>query len=86
MSYRWAMAHMTILDKIRIRNESKKPLSGYKLGFCLHITKETSVLVITAKMLGAEIAICSANPLSTQDDVAAFLYSEGIRIFAWRGQ
>ncbi|HMH09934.1 MAG TPA: adenosylhomocysteinase, partial [Candidatus Nitrosopolaris rasttigaisensis] len=38
------------------------------------------------KMLGAEIAICSANPLSTQDDVAAFLYSEGIRIFAWRGQ
>ena len=86
MSYRWAVAHMTILDKIKIRNESKKPLSGYKLGFCLHITKETSVLVITAKMLGAEIAICSANPLSTQDDVAAFLHSEGIRIFAWRGQ
>jgi adenosylhomocysteinase len=86
MSYRWAKAHMTILDKIKIRNESKKPLSGYKLGFCLHITKETSVLVITAKMLGAEIAICSANPLSTQDDVAAFLSSQGIRIFAWRGQ
>jgi adenosylhomocysteinase len=86
MSYRWAKAHMTILDKIKIRNEGKKPLSGYKLGFCLHITKETSVLVITAKMLGAEIAICSANPLSTQDDVAAFLSSQGIRIFAWRGQ
>ncbi len=86
MSYRWAKAHMIILDKIKIRNESKKPLSGYKLGFCLHVTKETSVLVITAKMLGAEIAICSANPLSTQDDVAAFLSSQGIRIFAWRGQ
>jgi len=77
---------MTISDKIKIRNESKKPLSGYKLGFCLHVTKETSVLIITAKMLGAEIAICSANPLSTQDDVAAFLSSQGIRIFAWRGQ
>jgi len=86
MSYRWAKAHMTILDKIKIKNESKKPLSGYRIGFCLHITKETSVLVITAKMLGAEIAICSANPLSTQDDVAAFLYCHGIRIFAWRGQ
>ncbi|HYT43826.1 MAG TPA: adenosylhomocysteinase, partial [Methylomirabilota bacterium] len=59
MSYRWAKAHMTILDKIKIRNESKRPLSGYKLGFCLHVTKETSVLAITAKMLGAEIAICS---------------------------
>jgi adenosylhomocysteinase len=77
---------MTILDKIKVSKESKKPLSGYKLGFCLHITKETSVLVITAKMLGAEIAICSANPLSTQDDVAAFLSSQGIRIYAWRGQ
>ena len=86
MSYRWAKAHMTILDKIKIRNESKRPLSGYKLGFCLHVTKETSVLAITAKMLGAEIAICSANPFSTQDDVAAFLSSQGIRIFAWRGQ
>lgn len=86
MSYRWAKAHMTILDKIKVSKESKKPLSGYKLGFCLHITKETSVLVITAKMLGAEIAICSANPLSTQDDVAAFLSSQGIRIYAWRGQ
>jgi adenosylhomocysteinase len=86
MSYRWAKAHMTILDKIKLSNESNKPLSGYKLGFCLHITKETSVLVITAKMLGAEIAICSANPLSTQDDVAAFLSSQAIRIFAWRGQ
>ncbi|MGB8934035.1 MAG: adenosylhomocysteinase [Candidatus Nitrosopolaris sp.] len=86
MSYRWARTHMTILDKIKTSNESKKPLSDYKLGFCLHITKETSVLLITAKMLGAEIALCSANPLSTQNDIAAFLSSKGIRVFAWRGQ
>ena len=35
MSYRWARAHMTILDKIMIRNETKKPLSGYKLRILL---------------------------------------------------
>jgi adenosylhomocysteinase len=46
---------MAILDKIRIKNEKSKPLAGYRLGFCLHITKETSVLVMTAKRLGAEI-------------------------------
>lgn len=86
MSYTWARTHMTILEKIKLSNESKKPLSGYKLGFCLHITKETSVLIITAKMLGADIAICSANPLSTQNDIAAFLSSEGIKVFGWRGQ
>jgi adenosylhomocysteinase len=77
---------MAILDKIKIKNEKKKPLAGYRIGFCLHITKETSVLVMTAKELGADVALCSANPLSVQDDIAAFLSSEGITTFAWRGE
>ncbi|HET6800924.1 MAG TPA: adenosylhomocysteinase [Nitrososphaeraceae archaeon] len=86
LSYQWARDHMVILDKIKIKNEKKKPLSGYRIGFCLHITKETSVLVMTAKELGADVALCSANPLSVQDDIAAFLSSEGITTFAWRGE
>ena len=86
LSYQWARDHMVILDKIKIKNEKKKPLAGYRIGFCLHITKETSVLVMTAKELGADVALCSANPLSVQDDIAAFLSSEGITIFAWRGE
>ena len=77
---------MVILDKIKSKNEKKKPLTGYRIGFCLHITKETSVLVMTAKELGADVALCSANPLSVQDDIAAFLAYEGITIFAWRGE
>jgi len=77
---------MVILDKIKSKNEKKKPLAGYRIGFCLHITKETSVLVMTAKELGADVALCSANPLSVQDDIAAFLSSEGITTFAWRGE
>lgn len=77
---------MVILDKIKIKNEKKKPLAGYRIGFCLHITKETSVLVMTARELGADVALCSANPLSVQDDIAAFLSSEGITTFAWRGE
>ncbi len=77
---------MTIIEKIVERYKGKKPLTGFKLGFCLHITKETSVLAISAQLLGADLAICSANPLSTNDYVAAFLHSRGIRIFAWKGQ
>jgi adenosylhomocysteinase len=77
---------MAILDKIKIKNEKKKPLAGYRIGFCLHITKETSVLVMAAKELGADVALCSANPLSVQDDIAAFLSSEGVTTFAWRGE
>jgi adenosylhomocysteinase len=86
LSYQWASDHMSILDKIKNKYEKKKPLAGYRIGFCLHITKETSVLVRTAKQLGADIALCSANPLSVQDDIAAFLSSEGIITFAWRGE
>jgi adenosylhomocysteinase len=85
-SYEWASSRMGILDKIRAINYSSQPLAGLRLGFCLHITKETSVLVMAAKSLGADIAICSANPLSAQDDIAAFLYSNGVNVYAWRGE
>lgn len=77
---------MAILDKIRTKSGRSKPLLGCKLGLCLLVTKETSVLVMTAKQLGAEIALCSANPLTIQDDIAAFLSSEGVIIFSWKGE
>jgi adenosylhomocysteinase len=85
-SYEWAASRMGIVEKIRAKNESTRSLAGFRLGFCLHVTKETSVLAMAAKSLGADIAICSANPLSTQDDIAAFLYSKGINVYAWRGE
>lgn len=77
---------MAILDKIRTKIGRSKPLLGCKLGLCLLVTKETSFLVMTAKQLGAEVALCSANPLSIQDDIAAFLSSEGVITFAWKGE
>jgi adenosylhomocysteinase len=86
VSFLWARDHMQIITKIREKNEGRQPLSGYKIGFCLHITKETAVLLMAAKELGAEIAACSANPISTQDDIAAFLTKQGISTHAWRGQ
>jgi adenosylhomocysteinase len=85
-SYEWATSHMGIVEKIRARNENSQLLTGFRLGFCLHITKETSVLAMAAKSLGADIAICSANPLSAQDDIAAFLYNMGLNVYAWRGE
>ena len=85
-SYEWAASRMGIVEKIRAINESGQLLAGFRLGFCLHITKETSVLVMAAKSLGAHIAICSANPLSAQDDIAAFLYNRGVNVYAWRGE
>ncbi len=81
----WAEVHMPVLVNLRKRFEAKLPLKGIKVAGCLHVTKETGVLIRTIKALGAEIAWCGCNPLSTQDDVAASIAQEGISIFASRG-
>ena len=86
LSHEWARSHMEILDNTIFRLKKSKPLKGITLGFCLHITKETSVLLIGVKELGAKVACCGANPLSTQDDIAAFLASQGIHTYCWAGQ
>lgn len=86
LSYEWAKSHMPILNNTIERLRKSKPLKGITLGFCLHITKETSVLLMGAKELGATVACCGGNPLTTQDDVASFLASEGIHVYAWNGQ
>ncbi len=85
-SYEWAKSHMQILNNTLERLKPSKPLQGVTVGFCLHITKETSVLLIGAKDLGATVACCGGNPLTTQDDIAAFLASQGINVYAWNGQ
>lgn len=81
----WAEAHMPVLMALRKKYEKEKPLKGMRISGCLHVTKETAVLVRTLIAAGAEVAWSGCNPLSTQDDVAAALYSEGVPIWAWRG-
>lgn len=82
----WAEAHMHVLVALRRRFEKTKPLKGIRVGGCLHVTKETGVLVRTLMASGAEISWCGCNPLSTQDDVAASLAKDqNISIFASRG-
>jgi adenosylhomocysteinase len=77
---------MPVLMAIRERFLKQKPLAEKKLSACLHVTKETAVLVRTLVAGGAKVALCASNPLSTQDDVAAALAEEGINVYAWRGQ
>ncbi|HEY9486638.1 MAG TPA: adenosylhomocysteinase [Nitrososphaeraceae archaeon] len=82
----WAEAHMPVLNALRKKFESTKPLQGLKVAGCLHVTKETGVLTKTLKAAGAEVSWCGCNPLSTQDDVAASLArDQEIGIFASRG-
>lgn len=84
--YEWAKNHMQILTNSIKKLEKSKPLRGIRLGFCLQITKETAVLLVGTKQLGAEVVACGGNPLTTQDDIAAFLDMHGINVYAWSDQ
>jgi len=82
----WAQRHMPVISQIRQRFSKEKPLEDLTLGACLHVTKETAVLIDALLAGGAQVALCGSNPLSTQDDVAAALVQRGVHVFAWREQ
>jgi adenosylhomocysteinase len=82
----WALAHMPVLQSLTKKYEMNRPLEGIRVAGCLHVTKETAVLVESLKALGAELSWCGCNPLSTQDDVAASLAEDAkVSIYARRG-
>ncbi len=80
----WASMHMPVLNQIKERFKEDKPLKDTVIGACLHVTKETGVLIQTLIAGGAEVALCGSNPLSTQDEVAAALAKTGADVYAWR--
>ena len=82
----WARSRMPALAALRANAEFEKPLIGQRVAGCLHVTKETAVLVEALVAAGAEVSWSGCNPLSTQDDVAAWLAREGYGVHAWYGQ
>ena len=85
MRIEWAESRMPVLMTLRAKYKKTKPLKGFRIAGCLHVTKETAVLVKTFVEAGAQVSWSGCNPLSTQDDIAAALADEGISIFAWHG-
>ena len=82
----WARSRMPVLAALKAQAENDKPLAGMRVAGCLHVTKETAVLIETIRAAGAELSWSGCNPLSTQDDVAAWLAREGYSVHAWHGQ
>jgi adenosylhomocysteinase len=86
MRVEWAESRMPVLMALREKHGKAQSLKGMRVAGCLHVTKETAVLVKTLVAAGAEVSWSGCNPLSTQDDVAATLAADGISIYAWHGQ
>lgn len=85
MRIEWAESRMPVLMRLREEYAKEQPFKGYKITGCLHVTKETAVLIETLAACGAEVAWSGCNPLSTNDEVAAALAEGGIEIYAWYG-
>jgi adenosylhomocysteinase len=81
----WAESRMPVLMALREKARNDQPLRGMRIAGCLHVTKETAVLVRTLRAAGAEVSWSGCNPLSTNDEVAAALAAEGTSIYAWHG-
>ena len=79
----WVQAHMPVLNVIREEFEREQPFAGVRLALSIHLEAKTAYLAEVLRAGGADVAITGSNPLSTQDDVAAALAREGIRVFAW---
>ena len=82
----WAEHEMPVLRGIRERFATTQPLKGVKIAACLHVTSETANLALTLKAGGANLVLCASNPLSTQDDIAAYLVDQDIPVFARNGE
>jgi adenosylhomocysteinase len=83
----WAAKEMPVLKSIEERFKRERPLKGFRLSACLHVTTETAILMETLKAGGAEVSLCASNPLSTQDNVAASLVKfSKIPVFAIKGE
>ena len=82
----WADAQMPVLRSIRSRFAAERPLEGVAVAAALHVTAETANLLRALEAGGAREALAAANPLSTQDDVAAALVEDGIPVFAIKGE
>jgi adenosylhomocysteinase len=83
----WAAGQMPVLERIRERFTRERPLEKIRIAACLHVTAETANLLLALSAGGATTAVCSANPLSVQDDVAAALVADhGVAVRAVHGE
>lgn len=73
---------MAILEEYK----GQQPLKGARIAGSLHMTIQTAVLVKALVQLGATVRWSSCNIFSTQDHAAAALASDGIPVFAWKGE
>ncbi|MDR2179906.1 MAG: adenosylhomocysteinase [Synergistaceae bacterium] len=81
----WAWQYMPSLQVLEGKYKASQPFKGATIAACLHMEAKAACLLLTLSRLGATVAACGSNPLSTQDDICAALAEGGVNIFSRRG-
>jgi len=81
----WARHYMPSLSFLENKHKASTPFKGVTIAACLHLEAKTACLLLTLTRLGATVAACGSNPLSTQDDICAALAKSGVNVFSRRG-
>ncbi|MCM1522841.1 MAG: adenosylhomocysteinase [Ruminococcus sp.] len=82
---RWVKQNMPLLRSVEKEFAETKPFEGLKIALSVHLEAKTAYLCKVLAAGGADMYITGSNPLSTQDDVAAALVHDGLKVFAWYG-
>ena len=81
----WAWQYMPSLQFLYNKYRNSQPFKGATIAACLHLEAKTANLLVTLRKLGARVAACGSNPLSTQDDICAALAQNGVHVYSRRG-
>ena len=81
----WAWQYMPSLQFLEEKYKASQPFKGATIAACLHLEAKTACLLLCLQRLGAVVAACGSNPLSTQDDICAALAQGGVSVFSRRG-
>ena len=81
----WAWQYMPSLRFLYDKHKDARPFKGATIAACLHLEAKTANLLLTLSRLGATVAACGSNPLSTQDDICAALADKGVHVYSHRG-
>ncbi|MDX9887944.1 MAG: adenosylhomocysteinase [Anaerovoracaceae bacterium] len=79
----WVKENMPLLSEFEEEFKTSKPFQGVKISLSVHLEAKTAYLCKVLAAGGAEMAITGSNVLSTQDDVAAALVDDGLKVFAY---
>ncbi len=81
----WVRNNMPLLRGLEDEFIKTKPFEGVRISLSVHLEAKTAYLCRVLAAGGADMSVTGSNVLSTQDDVAAALADEGMKVFAFHG-